>query len=235
MEKTYYLPKADAERLTWVTNFNNKLIGTTGYGATLGLTPAQLLYILNGIKMLTYIFAMITVAEKFYHSCISFKDSLNGAAIGTVAQAIPVFTPPPGVPTTIVPFGFYAWIMALVANIKTNAAYTVAMGTDLDIIGTEIVANWTTAQPTKVKVVSTAGNVKGSYLKGQAGGARIESKRASETAFTFLTNVTKASFIDSRPNVVPGTPETRQYRIWYLLDDVVVGIVSVIVTITVND
>ncbi len=67
MEKTYYLPKADAERLTWVTNFNNKLIGTTGYGATLGLTPAQLLYILNGIKMLTYIFAMITVAEKFYH------------------------------------------------------------------------------------------------------------------------------------------------------------------------
>ena len=120
MKKSYYLPDADDARLTWLINFNNKLVG--GHAATLGLTPAQLLYILNGLKMLTYIFALITAAEKFYHTCVTFKDGLNETFIGTVPQAIPVFAAPPTPPTVTVPFGFYAWIIVLVENIKLNTA-----------------------------------------------------------------------------------------------------------------
>ena len=232
MKKSYYLPDADDARLTWLINFNNKLVG--GHAATLGLTPAQLLYILNGLKMLTYIFALITAAEKFYHTCVTFKDGLNETSIGTVPQAIPVFSAPPTPPTVTVPFGFYAWIIVLVENIKLNPAYTTAMGTDLDIIGKEVVVNWAIAKPTRVKVASTAGIIKGSYLRGQAGGARIESKRGTETLFTTLTSVSSSSFIDSRPNLVVGVPEIREYRIWYLLKDVVVGLVSVTVKITVD-
>ena len=235
MKKTYYLPDLDAERLTWLINFNNKLIGTTGYGTTLGLTSAQLLYILNGLKMYTYIFAMMTAAESFFHTCVSFKDGLNATVIGTVPQAIPVFNVPAGAPTTTVPFGFFAWIMALVASIKTNAAYTNEMGIDLKIVGSDIVIDWSTVQPTKVKVASNAGAIHGSFLKGQATGGKIESKRGTETAFTTVTEVTGSKFIDPRPNLVVGVPETRQYRIWYLKNNVVVGLVSAIVTITVNE
>jgi len=234
MQKTYFLPDADAARLTWLINFNNKLTGIGGYGATLGLTPAQLLYILNGLKMLTYIFAMMTVAESFSQTCTSFKDGFNSPVIGTVPQAIPVFNVPPNAPTTLVPFGFFAWILELVASIKTNSAYTEQMGIDMKIIGTDIVINWLTAQPTKVKVQSSAGVVHGSFLKGQASGGRIECKRATETVFTTLTNVSGAKFIDDRPNLVAGQAETRQYRVWYLLNNVVKGVVSAVVTITIE-
>ena len=90
-------------------------------------------------------------------------------------------------------------------------------------------------QPTKVKVASNAGAVHGSFLKGQATGGRVESKRGAETVFTTVTEITGGKFTDPRPNLVVGVPETRQYRIWYLLNNVVVGLVSSIVTITVNE
>ena len=108
------------------------------------------------------------------------------------------------------------------------------MGIDLDIIGADIVINWLTAQPTKVKVQLSAGVVHGSFLKWESDGGRVECMRGTETEFTTFTNVTGAKFIDDRPNLIPGKPETRQYRIWYLLKDVVVGVVSAVVTITIE-
>jgi hypothetical protein len=131
-------------------------------------------------------------------------------------------------------FGLFEWIDVLVNNIKLNAAYSFEMGIDLDIIGTPTIINWAIAKPTKVKVASVAGSVRGSYLKGQANGARVECKRGNETVFTTFSNVFKASFVDDRPNLILGQPETRQYRIWYLVNDAVVGLVSSIVTITVE-
>jgi len=235
MKKTYYLPDADAERLNWLINFYNKISGTTGYGATLGLTPAQLIYLLNGLKMYTYIFALMTAAESFYHTCTSFKDGLNAVVIGTVPQAIPVFNAPTGAPTITVPAGFFAWILELVASIKTNPVYTNEMGIDLKIIGSNIVIDWATAQPTKVKVTANAGAVHGVFLKGQATGGRIECKRGTETTFTTVTEVSGAKFTDPRHNLVFGVPETRQYRIWYLKNNTIVGLVSSIVTLSVND
>ena len=232
MRKTFYLPDNDAERLTWLTNFNSKLVNT--YAAILGLTPAQLLYILTGLRMYTYMLACVTAAESFYHSIVSYKDTLNASVVDTVTHPIPTYVPPAGAPTVMTPAGFIGWIMLLVANIKTNDAYTTEMGVDLDIIGTDIVINWLTAQPTKIKVAWSAGMVKGGFYKGQSNGGRVDSRRGTETVFTTLTNVNRAKFIDDRPNLVVGTPETRQYRIWYLRGDVVVGIVSVIVTITVE-
>lgn len=232
MKKTVYLPDADAGRLTWLINFNNKLVNT--YAAQLGLTPAQLLYILNGLKMFTFILACMTSAEKLYHACVSYKDGMNSSVIGTVLKTPPPFEAPTGAPTTMVFFGLFEWIDVLVSNIKLNSAYSVEMGVDLDIIGTPTIINWAIAKPTKVKVASAAGSVRGSYLKGKANGARVECKRGSETTFTTFSNVFKASFVDDRPNLIPGQPETRQYRIWYLVNDDVVGLVSSIVTITVE-
>ena len=234
MKKSPYLPIVDSERLTWLINLNSKLT-TGGLAATLGITAAQLAIILNGIKMYTFILACITASETFYHTCISFKDQMNESIIGTIPQPIPAYVSPVNAPIVLVPFGFFGWIMALVANIKTNAAYTTQIGTDLKIIGSDIVIDWSTAQPTKVKVASNAGAIHGSFLKGEATGGRVDSRRGTEVAFTTLTNVTGSKFIDDRPNLVPGVPETRQYRIWYLLNNVVVGLVSVIVTITVNE
>ena len=233
MKKNPYLPDNDALRLAWLINFNNKLVKT--HAKTLGLTPAQLLYILTGLNMFSYILACVTAVDKFYHTVVSYKDSLNANIIGTTTQAIPVYTSPDGAPVLLTPSGFFGWITTLVANIKTNTAYTKEMGVDLAIIGSAKTIDWATAQPKKVKVSSNAGAVHGSFLKAQATGGRIECKRGVETIFTTVTNVSGAKFTDDRHNLVVGVPETRQYRIWYLLKDELAGVVSDIVTITVND
>jgi hypothetical protein len=177
----------------------------------------------------------VTAAHSFSKTITSYKDTLNSPTIGITTQPIPVFTPPAGAPTVMAPAGFFGWIAALVASIKTNDAYTNEMGIDLKIIGSDIVIDWATAQPTKVKVSANAGAVHGSFLKGEATGGKIECKRGVETTFSTVTEVTGSKFTDSRPNLVPGVPETRQYRIWYLKNNVVKGLVSSIVTITVNE
>ena len=233
MKKNLYLPDNDALRLAWLVNFNKKMVDT--YAATLGITAPQLLYLLTGLRMFTYMLACVTAVESFYHTIVSYKDTLNATVIGTTTQPIPVYTPPTGAPTVMAPAGFFGWIAALVASIKTNDAYTNEMGIDLKIIGSNIVIDWATAQPTKVKVSSNAAAIHGSFLKGQATGGRVECKRGPETTFSTVTEVTGSKFTDPRPNLVPGVPETRQYRIWYLKKNVVVGLVSSIVTITVNE
>ena len=192
MTKGYFFPNGDHKRLAWLINLNNKLL--SGYAAKLGLTPLQLAYILNGIKVMTYILECVVAAERFYHTCVSFKESMSASIIGTELQAVPEYTAPPVAPTVFVPFGFYSWILELVASIKTNGAYSTEMGIDLNIIGSASLVDWSTAQPTKVKAKLSGGFVNGRYLKGLADGARIESKRGTETAFTTLTNVSKASF-----------------------------------------
>ena len=68
MKKTIYLPDADAGRHTWLINFNNKLVDT--YAAELRLNTAQMLYIMNGLKMFTYI-----VTFWHYVSCTSICTS----------------------------------------------------------------------------------------------------------------------------------------------------------------
>ncbi len=38
--------------------------------------------------------------------------------------------------------------------------------------------------------------------------------------------------MDTRPNLVVGTPEERRYRLWYLKDDTTVGIPSAVLTVS---
>ena len=232
MKKNPYLPKGDAARLTWLKNLNTKLINT--YAALLGITAAQLLILLNDVNACNYIMECVKTAKTLSKSCGSIKKSLSLGANGTAVIAFPVFVGPGGAPLVTVPSGIFARATDLVDKIKINDAYTVAMGIDLDIIGSDIVINWLTAQPTKVKVQLSAGVVYGSFLKWESDGGRVECMRGTETVFTTFTNVTGAKFIDDRPNLIPGKPETRQYRIWYLLKDVVVGVVSAVVTITIE-
>ena len=225
-----YLSSTDLGKLAWIINFNNKIVAT--YGAFFSLSITQLLTLLNDTNAFNYICQFNTAALATYHSSITFKDELRDSDISTEIQAFPTFDTPGTVPTAV-PYGIFARAIVLVNFIKTHSKYTTAIGKDLKIIGADSIVDWSTAQPQKVKVKTSAGAIAGSYFKGQANGGRIECMRGSETVFTTVTNVSKAKFIDDRPNLIPGQPEKRQYRIWYLKSDKVVGIVSVIVTIIV--
>ena len=118
-------------------------------------------------------------------------------------------------------------------NIKAHAGYTTAIGQQLGIIGDEDTADLTNAKPTlTLKGPVVAGDVKVDFNKSISDGVLIESKRGSETTFTFLTIDRELHYQDTRANLGAG-PETRQYRARYMLNDAPVGNWSDVLTVTV--
>lgn len=60
----------------------------------------------------------------------------------------------------------------------------------------------------------------------------LRSKRAFETVWVLLASDRFSPFVDVRPPLVVGTPETRRYRIRYLDGDTPIGNFSPVVTVT---
>ncbi len=118
-------------------------------------------------------------------------------------------------------------------QIKAHPAYDEVDGQTLGIIGPEDTTDPTTAKPTLSLLTVTTGQVGIGFVKGIFDGIRIESKRGSETQFTFLATDTEPPYIDTRANLVAGQAESREYRAQYLDGDDPVGVHSDVLVVTV--
>ena len=124
-------------------------------------------------------------------------------------------------------------VRAFARRVKANAGYTTAIGEQLGIVGDEDTTDLTNAKPTlKVKGPAVSGDLKIDFIKSISDGVTIESKRGSETAFTFLATDSEPHYQDTRANLAAG-PETRQFRARYLLSDAPIGNYSDVLTVTV--
>lgn len=127
-----------------------------------------------------------------------------------------------------------ASVRAMAARIKTNPAYTEAIGQRLGIIGPESSFDPTTAKPT-LKLRPVGQDVEVSFDKPRPIAALLlKSRRGAETAFTFLAVDTESPYTDSRPNLVPGQAELREYQGMYYDDDHETGLPSDIVRISIT-
>jgi len=85
------------------------------------------------------------------------------------------------------------------------------IGEALGIIGSDPVTDSSIAEEIKTilkaKIVGLYVNVK--YLKGNLTCIKLECMRGSETEFTFLDTAIEVNYVDRRPNLAPGKPETR--------------------------
>ena len=79
----------------------------------------------------------------------------------------------------------------------------------------------------------TAGHVDLRCLKHHHGQIKILSQRGTEATASTLAVVTHPHYVDPRPNLVPGQPETRTYTMVYLDHDVEVGHYSAPVSVAV--
>ena len=229
MTKTYFIPTTDKGKLVWLNNFNLKLIA---YAAILGILAPSLLIVSNDYKAFAYMMAFKTAVKKFAKATTLFLKKLSIATPETTLAAYPTF-PGAGTVPTAVPVGIFPRIAMLVRQLKANTDCTDAMKEDLGITGTDIDPAFATAQP-GLTIVITGGFPKGRYKKGQTNGIHLEEKRGVATAFSYLLTANKSTFSDTRPNLVPGQAEIRQYRAWFIKNDEVVGVVSNIVTISVG-
>ncbi len=211
----------------WLTNFQAAVaLLPNGWG----IGAPQQLSLLNDANAFRYSLVFLEAAKAFSKTSSSSKDALRNGPQTVTLQAFPVFTPPAGAPTPVLP-GIFQRVTLFVGQLKKNALYTVTVGKALKIIGSDIVIDFSTAQP--VLTLWFEGNhVHIKYIRGHADGLLLYSMRGTETVFMLLATVTKTTFIDTRPNEVVGQAEKRQYRAFFMVADVMVGIESAVFSIT---
>ena len=143
------------------------------------------------------------------------KLVLNGTSPGGATVPVPVsstFASPPA----IRPPGVLTRLFNQVGRIKLSTAYTDSIGQSLQIVGTPI----TTAHPfpdftATVTQGAAQQQVQLNFTKFGHNGVWIESRR-NAGPWEFLAIDTVKPYTDDRPLLVPGTAETREYRLrWW--------------------
>jgi len=89
-----------------------------------------------------------------------------------------------------------------------------------------------TASPTYQLAARPNSEVRIEFVKGSFSGERVESQRGAETGWTFLGIDLQSPYLDSRPPLAEGQPETRRYRLRYIQDDQPVGDYSAVLSVT---
>ena len=117
----------------------------------------------------------------------------------------------------------------LAQRIKKSTAYTDVIGKQLNIIGAEDTTDMTQEQPTLFATVKAGGVVEIDFNKMDAEGVHIYGMRDGETGFSYLASETHAAYVDNRPLLVAGKPETRQYKAVFFIGKSEIGLPSAVV------
>ena len=117
----------------------------------------------------------------------------------------------------------------LAQRIKTSTAYTEVVGKQLNIIGAEDSTDMTQEQPTLFANVKAGGVVEIDFNKMDAEGVHIYGMRDGETVFSYLASETHAAYVDNRPLLAAGKPETRQYKAVFFIGKSEIGLTSAVV------
>ena len=117
----------------------------------------------------------------------------------------------------------------LAQRIKKSTAYTDVIGKQLNIIGAEDSTDMTQEQPTLFANVKAGGVVEIDFNKMDAEGVHIYGMRDGETVFSYLASETHAAYVDNRPLLAAGKPETRQYKAVFFIGKSEIGLPSAVV------
>jgi len=120
----------------------------------------------------------------------------------------------------------------LAQRIKTSTTYTDVIGDQLNIIGPEDSTDMTQEKPVLAAVVKLAGVVEIGFNKKDAEGIHLYGMRDGEAVFTLLASETHSPYVDNRPLLAAGKPETRQYKAMFFLGKSEIGLPSAVVIAT---
>jgi hypothetical protein len=208
------------------------------YATALGVTPAELTQLSADSAMLTYLAHLADAARTFSPSVTAYRDTLISGAEQAVGP-IPVFAAPVSPPATV-PGGIIPRTRRLLQKVRASASYTEAIAADLGLpTGTET-ASPTPAPTIRPEVTGTHAvflpgvGVSIPWVKAGHSGVRVTGQRGAESAlWESLGDDLYSPFIDKRPSLTPGQPETRRYRFQYKDGDEVIGQLSDIIVVTV--
>ncbi len=220
-----FVKRDDEGFATQLQNFSIKL---PNYAALLSLTMTETNAVQQDAQIMGGVVVVIEQAKTYSQSWVAYKDLVRRGGAGSLG-AFPVAVTIPVPPPTLLP-GVEDRFRLMAKRIKGSINYTKAIGEDL---GIEVVQSTTEATTTVLKAKLDGGHPVISFTKSKADGIRLYSKQGSETAFSFLAIDTRSPYVDNRPNLVPGTPEIREYYAFLYDDDAVIGVQSDTISITV--
>ncbi len=195
MAKQYkdWFPKNEAEQKDFLENFRQEF---PAIGANLGFTTAQVTEITDGIVSTTQKYIDVADAKEIYDSKLAIKE-----------EDVPVY-----ISTVLRP---------LVANLKTNPAYTDGMGALLHIVGTSTPFD-PTSYVAEGSVTAQLNEVTFKFKKGGATAVNIYGRRKGEGEFKRIIMVTNSPYT-YMIELTDGKPETWEYYLRGMLKNVEIG------------
>lgn len=217
MKKNQYYPRRAAQRPEWHNNFAAKLLI---HGQTLQLTAAE---INNAVAdNLTLGYGLGDWKTNLYDAGPAGTAALGDLESGTGGApfVFPTYSAPtpPTLPVGAGPVlpGALDRTFLLVQELKAKKTYTLPIGLDLGIVGSEAPPPPPGEAPPpriKVTVIQGEGHQNGQikFFKDGHTGVWVETRRGNG-AWEFLTTSDKSPIIDDRPLLVAGQAEVREYR-----------------------
>jgi hypothetical protein len=225
MAKQNWFPKKESARRTLLNNLADKLPGA--YANKYGITAGELITLGDFRLWFSWILDTLEAVRQKAQGYTGFRDALGygkGTATGSLTlppalalAATPATTATP--PVAIVPLANgWKFTASIVNRIKGHAAYAVADGEDLGIIGAEEqAADPETTKPELKLVRVGGGHVEVQWKKSGFTGVRIEVDRGNGQ-WTFLAIDTEPHYVDTLA-LAPGTTALWKYRALYLDGD----------------
>lgn len=176
------MPSRESEKNNWYANFS-KQIAT--YGATLGLTPAEI--------------AEIQAICKSNIDSIANNDAAQVAAKAARAAK-----------NTQLSNGDKS-LRVSIKKLKVSKGYTVSIGEVLKVIGDDGVAIDHATYKPKISLIVLPGRVRIEFVKIDLDGVNIYTRLKGNIVWTKLAYDSFSPYEDNRPLATPGKPEHREY------------------------
>lgn len=224
------IPRTDNELMVWLNNFSTAF---ATHATALGFTEADVSSVQADAAMLNFLVGdLVPTYKAALQARTSYKSLLINGPVGSPGGGLPPAPVTATAPATVPP-GILPRLRQLVQRIQVAPGYTEAIGDNLGIVGPPAPAPVpiSSAKPTARATARPDGVVEIAFVKGDFDGVFIEGRRTGETAWANLGTDNFSPFVDTRPPAEPGKPETREYRLRYLLTDEPVGEWSDIVAV----
>jgi hypothetical protein len=243
MKSSFYLPMNDKERRSWLNNFNTQL---ATFGPIVGISPAEITATNNDTAAVNYILDNLETFKNESKERTAYKELLFEGNGGVVLGPMPGLPTLPPVPAAV-PAGVFKRIANMVQRIKHHPAYNISIGKNLGIIGPEKVFNYEEAKVAVTLRRSDKDGVFFDFVKGEFDGVVVyggaypennptppgtvpEEQGAPVMMWTEIARAASSPYVDNRKNA-GSMPETRYYRMRYLLKHLPVGQESDTITV----
>lgn len=196
-----FMPAADADLRDWLTNYSTQLGGS---GTTLGILAPEVALTQGNIAVWNDLHDAVIAAKAALQSAVAEKDTAK-----TVLKAA---------------------LRNQISRIKSNAAYTAAIGEAYDVV-TEAVAFDPSTFKTTLKAQQEGSTIRIDFVKGQTEGVNVYARLNGQATWTFLARDTASPYVDNRP--LPGgtSSEVREFKARGVVGDTEIGLDSDIVTV----